>query len=65
MEEIQPHVSEINNPEYAVVLEKASFSWDQETSNGLQPPKITGMYWSLYIVFICYVKGIASKYMYR
>nr|XP_022286886.1 multidrug resistance-associated protein 5-like isoform X2 [Crassostrea virginica] len=30
MEEIQPHMSQINNPKYAVVIKKASFAWDQE-----------------------------------
>ncbi|XP_056005289.1 ATP-binding cassette sub-family C member 5-like [Ostrea edulis] len=45
MEEIQPHTSQINNPKYAVVIKKASFSWDQEVSvvqaNGLLDVQIT------------------------
>jgi hypothetical protein len=49
MEEIQPHASQINNPKYAVVLKKASFSWDQEPSvvhaNGLDV-EITGQHYS-------------------
>jgi hypothetical protein len=47
MEEIQPHTSQINNPKYAVVLKKASFSWDEEPSvthaNGdLKNTKVVG-----------------------
>lgn len=56
MEEIQPHTSQINNPKYAVVIKKASFSWDQEVSvvqaNGLLDVQITGQFHYIYTWYI-------------